>query len=442
MIRPTRSNSRIAACLWAVLLPLTPALAADFEAPAVVPAAQLLGELPLRGEGYEIRSEATIVDFYGRFVVQTDLGLFAVDGVDLLQQRLAEMPAARVLEEASALVVLGDTAQRRLRRPFEQGAKVASEPGTTAKRVPQGIGRFLSRTARRAQKLFWRIGDAASDRWRRNDEPTAANESETPERESSKLAAAQSIGLDYIGYDKARRELAQRLGIDPYTSHPLINQRLDDLAWSAWVGNKSASLMLGAVVGGALDQALDISGDAYRLAWAESPMDIELHNQRQLEALGLRGRPVRDFLRNGAFNPLLQTALVERIGESAYSTLRPELLDLATQMDNEREARFLLAQLAELSAAGRRGRGLPRVGLIGQTLVLDQGDGRLSVILPVDWVSWDPAIAEFAQRPELREHRPQLLVNGSLSQRAQREFNALGWQWQEHWSARTDPAGS
>ena len=279
MIRPTRSNSRIAAWLWAALLPQTPVLATDFEAPAVVPAAQLLGELPLRGEGYEIRSEATIVDFYGRFVVQTDLGLFAVDGVDLLQQRLAEMPAARVLEEASALVVLGDTAQRRLRRPFEQGAKVASEPGSTAKRVPQGLGRFLSRTARRAQKLFWRIGDAASDRWRRNDQPAAANESETPERESSKLAAAQSIGLDYIGYDKARRELAQRLGIDPYTSHPLINQRLDDLAWSAWVGNKSASLMLGAVVGGALDQALDISGDAYRLAWAESPMDIELARQ-------------------------------------------------------------------------------------------------------------------------------------------------------------------
>lgn len=405
---------------------------ADYEQPPVLPAATLLGEIPLQGPGYEIRPEATVLDFYGRFLVQTDLGLFAVDGVDLLQQRLAELPAARALEAASDARVLGESAGQRLRRPFEQGAKVASEPGETAKRLPQGIGRFLSRTARRAQRLFFRIGDAASDQVR-GEEP---DRSGTPEREPARMGALRDLGLDYIGYDKARRELAQRLGIDPYTSHPLINQRLDDLAWSAWVGKKSASLLLGGVIGGALDQALDISGDAYQLAWSESPLDIEHLNQQRLLALGLRGRPVRDFLRNGAFNPLLQTAFVERLGESSYSTLRSDLLALAAEAGSEREARFLLAQLAELSAAGRAGRGLPRVGLVGNTLVLDQGDGRLSVILPVDWVSWDATIADFANRPDLRDHRPRLLVNGLLSERAKAEFERLGWEWEERWSRR------
>ncbi len=404
----------------------------DLEYAQVVPTGSLLDGIPLVGEGYRIRSEATIVDYYGRFLVDTDLGMFAVDGSDLLQMRLAELPAARLLEQASGGEVMGDSAGERLRRPFQQGAKVVSEPGETMRRLPAGIGRFLARGARRVQRLALRIGDAASDSMQNGDADRAA----TPESQPARMEGVRDMGLDYIGYQRARRELAERLGIDPYTSHPLISDRLDELAWSAWVGKKGASMLLGGVIGESLDTALDISGDAYKLAWSAHPLDIERRNQEHLHGLGLSGKPARDFLRNGAFSPLLQTAFVDRLADGCFSTLRADLLELATQAESEREARFLLAQLAELSAAGRLGAGLPRVGLVGYTLVLDQGDGRLSVVLPVDWVGWDQTTADFAERPDLLDHRPRLLLRGRLSERARREFGALGWEVDEGWSAR------
>lgn len=404
----------------------------NLEHAQVVPAASLLDGIPMEGEGYRIRSEATIVDYYGRFLVETDLGMFAVDGTDLLRQRLAELPAARALEQASGGTVMGDSAGERLRRPFQRGAQVATEPGETMRRLPAGIGRFLARGARRVQRLAFRIGDAASDRMQ-SDEPDRAA---TPESQPARMESVRDLGLDYIGYQRARRELASRLGIDPYTSHPLISQRLDELAWSAWVGKKGASMLLGGVIGESLDTALDISGDAYQLAWSENPLDIEQRNQEHLAGLGLHGKPVRQFLRNGAFSPLLQTAFVDRLADSCFSTLRADLLEVATAAESEREARFLLAQLAELSAAGRLGAGLPRVGLVGYTLVLDQGGGRLSVVLPVDWVGWDETTADFAQRPELLDHRPRLLLRGQLSERARQELGALGWEVDEGWSAR------
>jgi hypothetical protein len=416
-----------------------------YEYAQSVPATLLLGDIPLKGEGYEIRDEATIVNYYSRFLVQTDLGMFAVDGVDLLELRLAELPAARELAAVRGGQVMGDSAEQRLRRPFEHGAKVVSEPGETVRRLPAGVGRFMARSVRRVQKLAYRVGDAVSDGFQDADTDDHAG---TPESEPAHVETVRDMGLDYIGYQRARRELAQYLRIDPYTSHPLINDRLDELAWSAWVGKKGASMLLGGVIGDSLDRALDISGDAYKLSWSSNPIDIELRNLQYLGGLGLRGKSARDFLRNGAFNPLLQTAFVDRLADSCFSTLRVELLELASEAESEREARFLLAQLAELSAAGKQGHGLPRVGLVDRTLVLDQGDGRLTVVLPVDYVGWDATAADFATRPDLLDHRPRLLVRGRLSDGAREKFIAAGWEVEEGWSAlrsalaATDTAGS
>lgn len=427
------SLALLAWLLWTPAVAEESAVHGELEHAESVPAALLLGDIPLRGEGYEIRDEATIVNYYGRFLVQTELGMFAVDGVDLLQLRLAELPAARQLAAVRGGQVMGDSAEQRLRRPFERSAQVVSEPGETARRLPEGVGRFMARSVRRVQKLAYRVGDAVSDRF---DKDADAGRASTPESEPAHVETVRELGLDYIGYQRARRELAQHLLIDPYTSHPLIHDRLDELAWSAWVGKKGASMLLGGVIGDSLDTALDISGDAYELAWSKHPIDIELRNQQQLGGLGLIGKPVRDFLRNGAFNPLLQTAFVDRLADSSFSTLRAELLELASEAESEREARFLLAQLAELSAAGKLGRGLPRVGLIDKTLVLDTGDGRLTVVLPVDWVGWDETAANFATRPDLLDHHPRLLLSGRLSDLARERFNAAGWEVQEGWSAR------
>src|SRR5690606_7157015 len=50
-----------------------------------------------------------------------------------------------------------------------------------------------------------------------------------------------------IKYGQVKRELAEKLGIDPYTSNPYIRERLDSLAWIGSSGRYAASAALGGV---------------------------------------------------------------------------------------------------------------------------------------------------------------------------------------------------
>ena len=50
----------------------------------------------------------------------------------------------------------------------------------------------------------------------------------------------------------------------------------------------------------------------------------------------------------------------------------------------------------------------------------------LSVPAPVDYLSWTPQVAEFANRDELLGRKPVLLLAGDASQRTRAELTTLG----------------
>ena len=402
------------------------ATADDFEYPGLVDSAEFSGELALVGADYRVRDQATVVDYYARFVIESDYGVIVADGADMLQLRLRELEALRTLEAMSVGRVMVESGGRRLRRPVDQVDKVAAHPTETVKGMPAGIGRYLLRGAERVGDVALDIADAARDRWGSDGSAqNPANQSSVGQRGGKLL---RRLALREIGYQKVRRGLARHLGVDPYSSNPLLRDRLDDLAWAAWSADKGASLGLGAVISGPLDSALDIAGDAHELVWENPPEKVEKRNQRALRSLSLSGKPVRDFLRNGAFNPLQQTAFVDLLTDSAFSTIRPELLAMGTAAANEREARYLIDLLNQLRALAKQSAGLPRVGIVGPTPVLDSGDGRLWIVLPVDYVAWTELTAGFALREDLLMHRPTLLVRGKVSERALHELLRAGWR--------------
>ena len=45
-----------------------------------------------------------------------------------------------------------------------------------------------------------------------------------------------SITVDALGFEKERRDLAKGLGVDPYTSNPVLSKKLTDMAWVAFSG--------------------------------------------------------------------------------------------------------------------------------------------------------------------------------------------------------------
>jgi len=412
------------------------ACAQEFENPGMLQASLLAGSVPLEGDGYVVREHATLVGNYGRYVVESDQGVFIADGADMLQLRIKELGAVRELEQMSRGRVMVDSGGRRLSKPVEQVKRIAEQPRETVSGLPAGVRRYVVRGAERVGEVALDVADAARDKW--NEDRSAeqvAPESEQASKRSARLL--KGLALRQIGYHNVRRGLARHLGVDPYSSNPILAEHLDQLAWAAWVGDKGVSLGLGAVISGPVDTALGIADDAHELVWRLTPQKVSRRNKKLLASMSLRGKPARDFLRNGAFNPLLQTAFVDLLSYPGYSAVRPQLMALGTTADSEREARSLIETLHALRTLAQSAQGLPRVGMFGQTPVLDSGDGSLTIVLPADYLAWTEETSQLAMRSDLIANRPRLLVRGLVSDRAVREFARAGWRVEQRWSVES-----
>lgn len=410
-----------------------PRPAGPFEPEPRLASAELLGNLPLTGPGYHVGEDAPVIDYFGQFSLRTDVGGLTADGAQVLRLRLQELPAVRALDEVSRTQVFKDAFVRGVEKPVEAVRQVSEAPKETMSGLPAGIGRFLKRTARNAQEIALDINDAARDAMD-DDEDEEGGDADEPTNEERVKKGATSATLRYIGYSKARRQIARQVGVDPYSTNPLLDERLDKLAWASWSGDKLAGLGVG-MLGGLAGQALGYARDAYELVWELPPEDLKRRNLKELKAIGIRGKRARDFVRRGkAFTLTQQTEFIELLRLPLFEAARPALFAQAGLAEREVHARFLINAMRMLVAAEPEHAGAIAV-VVGAAPALLREDGGHVVALPVDYLSWTADTAEFAWREDLIGQQNLLLVTGTLSPHARDAFSQAGWAVREGVSA-------
>jgi hypothetical protein len=396
----------------------------DYEAAPSLALADIDPAIRGSGVGYLIRTPVPIVDYHARFDVRTDVGNLTIEGSDLLALRLSELDAVRALDRVTRSEVFRDAAERSVERPVEAVSTLAEAPGETLSRLPKGVARYLVRTARRVGELAVDLADASRDALADDERST---DSGKPSQSFADKAqdTATSASLRWIGYHKSRRQIARHLGIDPYSTNPLLDERLDRLAWADWSGAKLVGVGIGAI-GGMVGQGLSLSTRTYELAWELPPEEIRRRNLKALEALGIEGKPARDLVRNKAFPLTLQIEFIDLISSDHQRHLASTWADLAREAESERGARFLVQALrtaAQIQAREPSARG----EFLGTTPALRHANGQLTVVLPVDHIHWSDAIASFALREDLVGEHPTLVTTGTLSALARERFSQAGW---------------
>jgi hypothetical protein len=229
-----------------------------------------------------------------------------------------------------------------------------------------------------------------------------------------------------IKYHQVKRELAERLGIDPYTSNPYLRERLEDLAWAGSGGRYAATAAI-ASIGGVGGLAVSQGSQLNELVWKLDPEKVRERNEVQL------GRHCRDlmltrqFLRRGVYTPTLQTALVDTLDALQPAEGGDALLELAMTAQSELEARYVLNTLrltsAHLGARAHGGRLVP----VGAGLAYRSADDELVLALPVDYLSWTADIEDFFARSEFRVPAKTVLISGAVTMHSQRELTDRGW---------------
>jgi hypothetical protein len=403
-------NRRILLAGAYVWLAATPALAQPaFQAPPVLSARELLPRDMLAGAHFEVDDRVPTDGLLGHFTLRSGFGTFVAPGRELLQTRIAELPAIQHLEATSHTDVFLQAAGNAAAKPVEAVVSLVTDPVDTVEGIPTGISRFFDRVELGAQK----IGQAASD-------PTKTEQQRTED-------AAKRIGsatITALGFEQVRRQLAKGLAVDPYTTNPVLSKKLTDTAWVAFSGRLGVNLLTSAFVpGSTVISGLSFTHD---LVYDTSAADLLVLDRQKMLAMGATDAQAQALLDNKWFSLSVLTALVTELERLDGVGGRPYVLALAATVTREEEARFLAAAVHVLARLHVGGVPIRRVFTRGTVIGLTP-DGAVVVPAPVDYLSWTERVGRFAARPDLRAPRRGLWLTGRMSGAAQQGFAARGW---------------
>lgn len=408
------------------------------QAPALVPPALL------SGPNFKVVPEVEVRGYMARFLIDTPYGPLNADSVELLSIRVAEIPAIEALDRASRTGAFAGALAERGRKTGAAIANVVAHPVDSITGLPAGVGRYLRATldawGNRAQTLADRASrkfENDGDPFRAPDGPMTAGRhapaDDKPESADSKnrswYARAGSEGgreaRRYLKYGEQRRALARRLGVDPNTTNPILDDKLDALAWAAVAGNFSAGAALGQVAGTAAD-VISYSGKVNQYVLQQAPEQLRATLRNRLHAHCSDDESIRSFLRRGGFTDTLRTELVDSIEQLDVHDGCNELIELAATTHGEVEARYLVdaLKLIRTQAADPAGGTLI---VAGAALAWRTAQGRVVLPLPVDYLSWSHDIDAFFDQRAFAVADKLVLVGGEASIGAQRQLTERGW---------------
>jgi hypothetical protein len=343
------------------------AIAQEFEEPPVLSASSILKP------EFAVGVRDAVPTYAGRnaYVIASDVGTFEAEGNAMLVRRVREVAAIRELQEVSRSAAYRGALKAAAKSPVLVAKGLIEHPVSTVTGVPKGMWKVLNRAGQNVKER-------------------------TEHRERS--AYEDSSAAELIGFSKAKRDVALQLGVDPYSSNPILQRELNGLAWAAYAGKLTFTLAT-APIGGGAGMALTATGvtDTFEKAIRDqSPTDLRLASLKRLLAIGVGQADADSFLNNPAFSPSVQTALVLHLEALQGVANRPSFIRLAdANSTTEADALFFSETLRLFSDLHANGRPLGRLGSLGNLPVALAADQTAIMALEWDYASWTPMAANF-----------------------------------------------
>jgi hypothetical protein len=438
--RPLLKSFRAVVVLLAVaglgVGPHALAVEKGFETPPTLKADEALPVKLLKGKRYRIEEAVPTDGFLMKFTIISDFGTFIARSPGMAETRIKEIDAMDRLEKVSKSDAFVAGLKASGRQFGQQVGQLIDNPEETIKGIPEGVGRFFDRVGRGAKTGYQKLGDMKEQEKQAAPPPAGPGarlpgEPEPTQAQGAKMtveeAAVRAVGkttADAFGYDDQRRRIARELGVDPYSTNPVLTKMLDDIASAAFAGGLGISAFKAVVPAG---MVISTTTTLSNWVWDIPPGDLKVQNERSLKAMGVSQDQVDLLLRLPWYTLTLQTRLVKAMERLNKTTGRPSIMPVATTVLSFDQARFVVEavemmagyneKIAPIKALGKE------VPFAGYT-----GTGTLVVAGPLDLLSWTEKINRFATRPDLKAKERILWLRGTATPRAQQELTALGWK--------------
>lgn len=384
----------------------------QYETPTVFYAPNILPAKILQGEDYKIRNSVYNDGLQNRYEISTSFGHLTVEGGDLLMIRLQEIRAIRQMEELKRTDTYGTALKNAALGPLRFAKGMVTHPIDTTSNVATGVGKWFSNIGH----SMW---GGASDR-------------------------EEGTFKTFLGFDTVKRKFAFQFGVDPYSSYGALQERLNDVSWTAFAGSMTVKVAFMAIpgVGGTVLSATGFSKGMSKLIADKTPAELKDLNEEKLKAMGVHESLAEVFLEHPQFSPTQTTHLVGALEQMRGVGSREIFIQKASLAQTETFAFYRRKQAEMFAAYHKKVTPGERFIRVGRTPYLMTKNAKLVLTLPVDHVAWTKRIALLATKDleasgdfQVRGGK-ELWVGGTMSAFARQKFEAEGWVVKEKISSQ------
>jgi hypothetical protein len=370
----------------------------SYEKPPVFEAKCILSAKLLKSPYHSVGAKVSNDGQMNHYTIKSKFGTVKADSTAELKIRVDEMKALSAMERVS-------NSDQFTRQEKEGGKNVVSgakalvtRPVDTVKGVFTGIG-----------TLAGRAGDALM-----GDPPSDA--------EGSRMENA-------IGFSSTKRDYAAEFHVDPYSTNPLLQKRLEKIFWIA--ANAVSAVIPGGV--GAFVSVAKSSDWLEGIPVQTPPSELRKANREKLSGMGVSPDIIDLFLGNAVYSPVQQTKLVQELGRMNGTADRGNFVKFAVLARNNNVAFFRAGQ-AEMYANLNKVTPVERFVKIGTNAAARLANGTVVFCFPLDYLSWtenNAALAESLDRqvnalPDVRGK--EIRITGGISKDARKALEDLGWK--------------
>jgi hypothetical protein len=380
-----------------------------YEVEPVLKAKDLVAPELLKGPNFTVDERVPVIGFLARFTVRSEFGTFDVHGIHMLHVRIPEIYALAKLDSMSKTQEFADAAARAVARPVASAANMIVNPVETIEGLPGGVSRLFDRI-----KLGGESIAAAATASGQTGEQKAADVSQR----------VGSITVDALGFEKERRDLAKSLGVDPYTSNPVLSKKLTDMAWVAFSGRFGIQAAMSVFVpGSTVMSAVTITNTS---VYDTPPGDLINAAQATFAQTGASDAQVQALLKNSQYTLSMLTAVAQGIKRLQGVNGLPSLIDFAAVAKTQDETRLVAGMVNMLARYHESTQRIAQVTAPGP-IIARTVTGALLVPAPVDYVAWTQRVARLAKRDDLKAPQRTAWLSGQASPRARKQLEGQGW---------------
>ena len=399
-----KTFSRLLGIISGLLLTFTCQADQAFETQAIFNASQILPPDVVAGPHYKVDETVTNDGYMNNYTIHSEYGDVQVSSTAKLRKYIREIAAVAEMKKISGSEEFTKGMTDKAGAVVEGAANLVTDPVGTVSSTVSGVG-----------KLFSRAGENL----------TGGSRSEA---EGSRMSSL-------LGYEKAKRDIGYKFGVDVYSHNKILQDELNSLSSAGGTGTLVMSGLLMAVPGGA-GIAVSVTGGTEMMDDVmrdSAPADLRKMNREKLAAMGVSADIIDLYIANGIYTPREQTAIVLALNNMPNTKNRADYIKYATLAGDPDTAFFRQRQAQMYEAYGRIVEPIDSLVTIGGLTTARTMSGKIVFNLPLDYMLWTKDLAALADTIDSQVagmegiKGKEILVTGAMSPLAKDSIEKRGW---------------